>query len=365
MTPKEKYATDLLRDDFFADAAQALAIEKLQALFDALVASNSGSSSKFHRVFHRTLKKQRHTIKGLYFWGGVGRGKTYLMDCFYDVLPFAAKERLHFHRFMQKTHQDLSALQGEKNPLDIIAAKIAKRVRVICFDEFFVTDITDAMILGKLFEQLFDYGVVLVATSNIIPDKLYENGLQRARFLPAIAAIKTHCDVVNVDSGEDYRLRTLKQAALFYSPLSSEASERLEQSWQALTQGHEQPQTAIVINNRDIPLKRLADDVIWFSFDALCGGPWSQNDYIEIARLFNTVILSDVPVLGMAAEDQARRFINLIDEFYDRQVNLMISAEAQIETIYQGNQLKFEMQRTQSRLLEMQSEEYLAKPHRP
>ncbi|MCY4044484.1 MAG: cell division protein ZapE [Cellvibrionales bacterium] len=366
MTPLEKYQQDLERSDFFFDASQKNAIEKLQALYDALLTAPKRPPKTFiSQISQRFSKKEQPKIKGLYFWGGVGRGKTYLMDSFYESLPFNDKWRLHFHRFMQKVHGELKKRQGEVNPLDSIAESIAQEARVICFDEFFVTDITDAMILGGLFEQLFDKGVVLVATSNIVPDNLYENGLQRQRFLPAIAALKENCEVVNVDSGEDYRLRALKQAALYYSPLGSAADKSLLKSWCSFGLKKPEGPQSLVINDREIPAIALSEDAAWVSFQALCDGPRSQNDYIEIARLFNTVLVANVPVLTRDMEDQARRFINLVDEFYDRQVKVIISAEAGIDGIYQGQRLLFEIERTQSRLLEMQSEEYLAKPHRP
>jgi cell division protein ZapE len=237
MTPKERYQADLQQVDFSHDHAQERAVELLQDLYERLIDSEQqvDSTSRMQR-WKRRFKKPVATppIKGLYFWGGVGRGKTYLMDAFYDALPFERKMRSHFHRFMQRVHKDLKQLSGEKNPLHLIASKLAKEARVICFDEFFVTDITDAMILGGLFEQLFDRGVTLVATSNIVPDGLYRNGLQRSRFLPAIALINQHTDVVNVDGGVDYRLRALEQAELYYFPLGDEADKSLQQSFESL-----------------------------------------------------------------------------------------------------------------------------------
>lgn len=366
MTPLEKYLEDLKRSDFFSDPAQRQAIDRLQTLYEQLVvARNTESRGFLEHLKKRMGKKPPSSIRGVYFYGGVGRGKTYLMDSFYDTLPFENKLRLHFHRFMQKVHEDLTARQGEKNPLVGIAKSIAESACVICFDEFFVKDITDAMILGGLFEQLFKEGVVLVATSNIIPDRLYENGLQRQRFLPAIAALKANCDVINVDSGEDYRLRALKQASLYHYPLNDAANKSLCGSWDALAPEAYGSQASIEINHREIVAHRLSQGIAWFDFATLCDGPRSQNDYIELSRLFNTVILSGIPVFDRSMEDQARRFINLIDEFYDSQVNLIVSAAAPIDALYQGQQLAFEIERTQSRLLEMQSEEYLSKPHRP
>ena len=364
MTPLERYQEDLTRPDFFADDAQRNAVEHLESLYQSLIQQppkKKGLMAKLNKRF----QKDQVFIKGLYFWGGVGRGKTYLMDCFYEALPFEDKMRLHFHRFMQKVHVELKKRQGEKNPLVGVAETIAESARVICFDEFFVTDITDAMILGGLFEALFGHGVVLVATSNIVPSGLYKDGLQRQRFLPAIGLIEKHCEVLNVDSGEDYRLRALKQAELYHSPLDSAANVSLQTSWNALSGKCLSESKTIDINGREIGMVKRCEDAAWFEYSALCDGPRSQNDYIELATLFNTVILANVPVFQTSMEDQARRFINLIDEFYDRQVKLIISAEAEIPSIYEGQKLLFEIERTQSRLLEMQSEEYLAKPHRP
>lgn len=366
MTPLEHYKKDLERPDFVADSAQRMAVEKLQAVYEALLeqpqdADNSGLLASLTKRFK---KVEVAPVKGLYFWGGVGRGKTYLMDVFFDCLPFEQKTRLHFHRFMQQVHEQLKALEGEKNPLDTVARRIAKESRVICFDEFFVTDITDAMILGGLFQQLFGLGVTLVATSNIVPDRLYENGLQRQRFLPAIEQLKIHCEVVNVDGGTDYRLRTLEQAELYHFPLDESADASLQDSFYRLAPHEPEIDHVLEINHRQFRARMIADDVVWFDFSELCDGPRSQNDYIELAREFHAVVLSNVPILGRETDDQTRRFINLVDEFYDRRVKLVISADASIHEIYTGGGLEFEIERTQSRLLEMQSTEYLASEHK-
>ncbi len=366
--PIQRYQRDLEREDFSHDPAQAHAVDCLQRLFDELCAAPAlkpaGLKAKLGGLFGRQSEPPR--IKGLYFWGGVGRGKTYLMDTFYDTLPFENKLRAHFHRFMQRVHKELKALAGEKNPLVLVADRIADEARVICFDEFFVTDITDAMILGGLFERLFERGVVLVATSNIVPDGLYKDGLQRARFLPAIALLKECTEVVNVDGGVDYRLRTLEQAELYHHPLDAAADTSLADSFQRLAPPEATTEnTLLEVEGREIRARFVADDVAWFEFDELCDGPRSQYDYIELARVFHAVILSNVPQLGGARDDQARRFINLIDEFYDRNVKLVISAEVPLETLYSGGRLEFEFQRTCSRLLEMQSQDYLALEHRP
>ncbi|GGK77049.1 cell division protein ZapE [Amphritea balenae] len=369
MTPIERYKKDLERDDFSYDAAQEMAVKNLQRLYDELVAKKEQPKPKglMGRLSGKFKKPQSiEPVKGLYFWGGVGRGKTYLMDTFFDSLPFENKERTHFHRFMQRVHKELKLLDGTPNPLVTIGKKYAEEFQIICFDEFFVTDITDAMILGGLLEELFNNGVSLVATSNIVPDGLYENGLQRARFLPAIAMLNKYTDVVNVDSGIDYRLRTLEQAELYHHPLDAAADVSLNTSFESLAPDLEEVVEAEVldINGRDIQARRCCEDVVWFDFSELCEGPRSQNDYIELAKIFHAVLISNVPQLGRSNDDAARRFINLVDEFYDSGVKLIISAEKPIYEIYTEGRLGFEIERTQSRLLEMQSHEYLAREHR-
>lgn len=363
-TPRERYQQDLQRPDFRADAAQAAAVEHLQRLYDELLTARASTNKWWRRMLPA---KPQPTVKGLYFWGGVGRGKTYLMDSFFESLPFDDKLRIHFHRFMRRVHAELKVLDGQKNPLQGVANKIRAGASVICFDEFFVSDITDAMILGTLMEALFARGITLVATSNIEPDGLYKDGLQRARFLPAIALLKNHTRVVNVDGGVDHRLRALEQAELYHSPLDKAADESLMRSFESLVPRVEEIQQDVLLDveGRPILARYLAEDVVWFDFGALCDGPRSQNDYIELAKEYHSVVLSNVPALGRDKEDQARRFINLVDEFYDRQVKLVISAAKPLAEIYSEGRLSFEFQRTVSRLLEMQSREYLVRPHRP
>lgn len=363
MTPLEKYQQDLKRPDFSYDAAQEQAVQHLDRLYHELIDRYENRPRSF--LSRLTAPKSQPPCQGLYFWGGVGRGKTYLVDTFFECLPFRRKMRIHFHRFMQRVHHELKALQGEKNPLDIVAKKLADETRVLCFDEFFVTDITDAMILGSLMEKLFGHGVTLVATSNIVPDQLYKDGLQRARFLPAIALLNKYTQVVNVDSGIDYRLRALEQAEIYHSPLDEAAETSLAQSFASLAPEAGEQDVDIDINERPIHARRVADDVLWCDFRALCDGPRSQNDYIELARIYHAVLVSGVPKMGAAQDDIARRFINLVDEFYDRNVKLIMSGETGIDELYAGGRLEFEFQRTRSRLLEMQSREYLARPHRP
>jgi cell division protein ZapE len=373
-SPLEQYRNDQQQQHFYEDLAQVNAIEHLQRLYVDLCELEServrpNQWSKRLTAWVGRKPKKEVAVKGLYFWGGVGRGKTYLMDVFYQCLPFESKQRTHFHRFMRHVHSRLAVYEGVKNPLLIVAQELAAEARVICFDEFFVTDITDAMILGHLLESLFDLGVVLVATSNIEPQGLYENGLQRQRFLPAIALLESHTDIVNVDGGVDYRLRTLSQAELYHWPLDEAADVSLAASFAALSPmlaGSEPSGNGdgvVSINGRDFTYIKQCDDIIWFTFDQLCVQPRSQNDYLELACEFHGLIISNVPCLKAGMDDQARRFVNLIDVCYDANLKLIISAQVPLLELYAGGQLDFVFRRTLSRLQEMQSHEYLAKEH--
>lgn len=364
LTPWQHYQQDLTRDDFSHDAAQELAVKQLQRVYDDLIALNADQSKGLFSLFS---KKRKQGVQGLYLWGGVGRGKTYLMDTFFDALPGDKKLRAHFHRFMHQLHIDLAELQGQRDPLIVIAKKMATQYQVICFDEFFVSDITDAMLLGTLFESLFAEGVALVATSNIIPDELYRNGLQRARFLPAIAAINKHCEILNVDSGVDYRLRTLEQAEIFHSPLDTKAEQNLQEYFQKLAPESEVSTQGLEIDNRIINIRQQAQGVLLIDFRALCDGPRSQRDYMEVARLYHTVLLSNVEQMGehLTGDDIARRFLAMVDEFYERNVKLIISSAVPLEDIYTEGLLSFEFRRCRSRLIEMQSHDYLALEHIP
>ncbi len=373
--PLSRYQADLQRPGFAQDAAQALAVDKLQSLYLRLCEHDQrrrGLMARGRAVTRSLLGKpaQHQLERGLYFWGGVGRGKTYLMDMFYDSLPFDDKLRVHFHRFMRRVHRELKGLQGHSDPLQKVADNIAAQSRVLCFDEFFVSDITDAMILAGMLAALFERGVTLVATSNIEPAGLYRDGLQRARFLPAIALLEQHTEIVNIDGGIDYRLRALEQAELYHWPLDASADESLMNSFQHLVpeRGKHfvclENDVPIEIEGREITARYAADDVVWFDFRSLCDGPRSQNDYIEIAREFHAVLISDIPQLGSHNEDMARRFINLVDEFYDHNIKLVMSAEVALEQLYSQGRLAFEFQRTRSRLQEMQSHDYLARAHK-
>ena len=365
LSPWQKYQQDLQQDGFSHDPAQENAVIQLQRLYEDLLAQPKeiGAMAKLTRWILRNDAQQE--VKGLYFWGGVGRGKTYLVDTFFASLPIEHKMRVHFHRFMHRVHAELKTLAGQQDPLKVVAKRLQREARIICFDEFFVSDITDAMILGTLFEELFKNGIVLVATSNIVPDELYRNGLQRARFLPAIDLIKQHCEVVNVDSGIDYRLRTLKQAEIYHSPLDKVANDNLHRYFEQLAPEPGEQGRLIQINQRGIPTIRDADGVLMLTFKFLCDSPRSQADYMELSRIYHSVLLADVPQMGANNDDATRRFIAMVDEFYERRVKLIISAAVPITELYTKGQLSFEFKRCLSRLQEMQSHDYLASQHLP
>ena len=304
-------------------------------------------------------------VRGLYLWGGVGRGKTYLVDTFVDALPLEHKQRIHFHSFMRAVHAELKVLKNQQDPLRVVARRFAEQARVICLDEFFVADITDAMLLYGLLRELFNPGVTLITTSNIPPDDLYKDGLQRARFLPAIELLKQHLDILNVDGGVDYRLRYLEKAEIYHSPLDERAEQILNEVFDNIAPEPGHRGGDVEIEGRYIPTLREADGIVWFNFRAICDGPRGTTDYIEVARCYHTVLISNVPAMDWQMENQARRFINMVDEFYDRGVKLILSAATSPLELYQGEKLKFEFQRTVSRLQEMQSHEYLERPHLP
>ncbi|KQQ76679.1 cell division protein ZapE [Acinetobacter sp. Leaf130] len=357
-SPAERYAEALASGQFMADEAQAQAVQELDRVWKELLNRYKASKKAFRRFRRQT------SPKGVYMWGGVGRGKTWLMDQFYESVPFRRKTRMHFHHFMQHVHKELNKLSGQRNPLEIVADQIYKDAVVICFDEFFVSNVTDAMILSDLFQKLFVRGVTLIATSNIAPDGLYKNGIHRDRFLPTIEMVKKNCSILNVDAGVDYRLRVLKQAQLFKSPLSNEVQNWMSERFSALTHTQAHSQEPIVINNRIVETLGHTEDVLWCEFSELCFKPRSPADFIEIANIYNTVLVSNVPHLTDFLSEGTRRFIYLVDEFYDRGVKLLLTSQDSIIDIYQGEKLAFEIERTRSRLLEMQSDEYLHSEHR-
>ncbi|MGY5452078.1 cell division protein ZapE [Agarivorans sp. MS3-6] len=371
MNPQQQYQQDLQKSDFVHDSAQAFAVSQLQVVFEQLsqkplppVAETSFFSALKQR-FGKTTPPSTQSVQGLYMWGGVGRGKTYLMDTFFSCLTGERKMRVHFHRFMQRVHSELKTLDGQSDPLLIVAERLFAEAEVICFDEFFVSDITDAMLLGRLFEALFERGVTLVATSNIPPEDLYRNGLQRQRFLPTIKLIQQHCQVINVDGGNDYRMRTLNEAEIYHYPLDQQAEKNLAQYFLQLSNEPRQQLGQIEINQRMISFVNEADSVLHLEFAELCEGARSQLDYIELAKLYHTVLLSGVVAMGATNDDAARRFIALVDEFYERNVTLIIAAAVPLLDLYQGGRLDFEFERCLSRLQEMQSHEYLEREHLP
>jgi cell division protein ZapE len=356
------YRSESARLGYVADSAQELVLGKLERLRERLIAPRP-KEGLLKTLISR--KRAEPGIRGLYIYGGVGRGKTWLMDLFFQSLPFKDKQRSHFHRFMQSVHDELRKHSDEANPLERVADKVAKRARILCFDELFVADIADAMLLGILFRALFERGVTLVATSNVAPDDLYKDGLQRSRFLPAIRALKEHTEAVHMAAGTDYRLRVLERATTWFKSGSPAQASALEALFTEVAGEPGESDATLALNHRRLRTQRKADDAVWFTFKELCDGPRGQADYIELARCYHTVFLSDVPVLTPEHENQARRFISLVDEFYDRAVKLIVSAAAPINELYRGNKLKFEFERTQSRLIEMQSQQYLAREHKP
>jgi len=425
---RELYAQQLSERGFRPDHVQAAVVDRLDDLRQRLIAAREADGSIVRRWFSALgSKSASEPVRGIYLWGGVGRGKTWMMDLFYQSLPFPERRRRHFHRFMHDVHAELKALHEREAPLEVVAEHIAQDTRVLCFDEFFVSDIADAMILAGLFAALFKRGVTLVATSNVEPRNLYKDGLQRQRFLPTIDLLEQHLDVVAVDGTTDYRLRRLTQAGTYLPSNSPDTVQRLQALFDELAdhdgddsrppsdtasparpgdaasasaavrgpdargrvdspppalttnaprtvnqsgrpwpnQTAVDPDRSIEIEGRRIPVIRERGGVVWFDFMALCSGPRSQEDYIEIARDYQSVIVSDIPVLDSLHEDEARRFIALVDEMYDRNVNLIVSAAAPPVELYRGDRVAFQFERTASRLIEMQSEEYLAREHRP
>ena len=353
MNVQEFYQHALSQRGFKPDDAQQRAVDRLQLAYEEWVHFKSQRSSSFKRLINRP-----DVPRGVYLWGGVGRGKSFLMDSFYSVVPVVRKTRLHFHEFMRGVHRQLDDLKGVADPLDEVARRIAKKYRLICFDEFHVSDIADAMILYNLLTALFNNGVSFVMTSNYDPDKLYPDGLHRDRMLPTIALLKDKLDVMNVDAGIDYRKRALEQVDAYYTPLGASADKALRDAYAAVAEiADEDP--IVHIEHREIRSLRRAGGIIWFDFHTLCGGPRSQNDYLEIASRFHTVILSGVPAMSASQSSEARRFTWLIDVFYDHKVKLLMSAEVEPEQLYTQGQMANEFHRTVSRIIEMQSREYM------
>jgi len=354
----ELYAQQLERRGYRADPAQRAAVARLQQMQDEFVAYKAARSNRLKKLINRPA-----VPRGVWLHGGVGRGKSFLMDVFYETVTIVRKTRLHFHEFMRGVHRELRELRHTADPLDEVARRIARRYRLICFDEFHVSDIADAMILERLLHGLFDHGVTFVMTSNYRPTELYPDGLHRDRILPAIALLERHLDVVEVDAGQDYRRQAMAQVSAYHAPTGAAADRALRDAFAAVAESADED-PHLHIENREIVARRRAGGVVWFDFRTLCGGPRSQNDYLEIASQFHTVILSDVPRMSASMSSEARRFTWLIDVFYDQKVKLLMSAECPPADLYTAGAMAHEFHRTVSRILEMQSREYLEAPRR-
>jgi cell division protein ZapE len=351
------YESRLAAEGLTSDLDQLRVLDALQRLQDEVSQPQEKSWKQ------RLLRQTQPAARGLYIWGGVGRGKTWLMDLFYDQLSGIPKARFHFHRFMQLVHKELTAIKGKANPLDIVATGMARDWRLLCLDEFHVVDIGDAVILAGLLRSLFEQGLTLVTTSNVPPESLYRDGIQRASFLPAIDLLNTRTEVLELGGDRDYRKMILEQAQVYHTPLGEQTDADLMQEFQRLANTEPEGPGELLINGRPMPFRYSAEDMVWFDFEALCGPPRSQNDYIELSRCHQTVFMSDIPIMGGSRDDRTRRFIFLVDEFYDRRVKLVLSAEAPPSRLYIGERLAFEFQRTISRLTEMQTATFLGRPH--
>ena len=357
-TPSALYTRGVVDRRWDDDPAQRALLPSLDHIRTGLLAAQSGG-------WRRWLPgRERAAVRGLYLWGAVGRGKTFLADLLVESLPPSLVLRLHFHRCMGRVQAQLKSLQGRSDPLREVAARFAAEARLLCIDEFFVSDIGDAMILAGLLEHLFALGVTLATTSNIEPAGLYRDGLQRARFLPAIDLLEQHCEVRELVSAQDYRLRALTRAGVYFTPAGEHAEHELAACFAGIAPGAHRTDATIHINDRDIPIRRRGDGAVWFEFAALCEGPRAVADYIDLAQRFNTVLISNLPQFTPQTEDAARRFVNLVDEFYDRGVKLVLSAATPVTELYDGERLRAEFARTISRLIEMQSAQYLATAHR-
>ena len=360
LLPSRRYAEGVARGDWQHDPAQQpalLALDRVHAALQAPVPTRG----VFQRLFGNAPEP---APKGLYLWGGVGRGKTFLIDLFFAGLPFPEKRRTHFHRFMRDVHQRLRDHTGERDPLVAIAREWRRSVRVLVLDEFFVSDIGDAMLLGRLLERMFAEGIVLVTSSNAAPTDLYKDGLQRARFLPAIALLQDQCEVIELVSDTDFRLRALTRSPVYRTPLDAGSDPWLQQRWRELGGDDGHVDAGIVIDGRRIPVRARSKGLCWFDFVALCEGPRGNADYIEIAREFHTVLIAGIPRMDASRDDAARRFVHLVDELYDRHVNLVCTAAAVPMDLYTGERLVAAFERTASRLVEMQTTDYLAHEHR-
>jgi cell division protein ZapE len=361
----ERYLRELAARGYALDDTQRAVVLRLEELRSRLIEDDQAGLAARVRQLMRMRRSSEERSHGIYLWGGVGRGKTWLMDLFYASLPIAGRRRTHFHHFMRDIHAQLRQLAGHSDPLEPLARALAREVRVLCLDELFVSDIADAMLLGGLFAALLEQGVVLLITSNVPPEDLYRDGLQRSRFLPAIALLRSRLEVIAMQGGVDYRLRQLQRQPIYLDSNAPDTGAALEHLFDDLAPEEGEDDTRLEVCGRIVPARRRRGDVVWFDFGSLCEGPRSQNDYVELAREFHSVLVSDVPQFEDPAQDNAaRRFIALIDEFYDQGVKLVLSAAAEPQSLYRGERLQFEFQRTVSRLIEMQTESYLSRPHR-
>jgi cell division protein ZapE len=363
MNPQQRYERDLQSGVVQADRAQAEVVAHLQARYEALLQHRADQKRMLPCLKRVLMRRKNSVVEGVYLWGGVGIGKTYLMDLFYHSLDFPEKKRYHFHHFMQIIHEQLRQYRNHINPLLIIAKQWATQVNVLCLDEFMVMEITDAMILARLLAAFFQQGITLVTTSNLAPDDLYANGLQRELFMPTIALLHQHTDVLHLATGIDYRCRNLRQRGVYFHPLDAQSARKMRQLFAQLTSETVVQTQDLIIADRCVPVKHLASDMVWFDFNVLCHVPRSQEDYLFIARAFHTVFLSGVPVITANQDDLATYFIHLIDILYDAKVKLVINAAAAINALYPAGRLRQRFERTQSRLIEMQSEQYLHAAH--
>ena len=354
MSVRSAYEAELQLRGYSSDPAQLRAVDALERCATEWAGYKEKRSNSLKKLINRLA-----IPRGVYMHGGVGRGKSFLMDCFYNAVPLQRKTRLHFHEFMREVHRELRDLQGTVNPLDELGRRMALRYKLICFDEFHVAEITDAMILHRLLAALFNNGVGFVTTSNFEPDALYPNGMHRDRILPAIDLLKANLDVISVDNGTDYRSITLEQLQIYHMPLGDMADAAMADAFMRLAETRDED-PVLNIESRQILARRKAGGVVWFDFKTLCGGPRSQNDYLEMASQFHTVLLSDVPHMPVRMASEARRFTWLVDVLYDRHVKLIISAAVPPEALYTEGPLAHEFPRTISRLNEMQSTQYLA-----
>lgn len=363
MTPKERYQQDLHYNAVQVDPYQAQVVDYLQQCYHALLTQQKQQQKIRHKLSIALKIKKQPAIQGLYLWGNVGVGKTYLMDLFYHSLTFSEKKRLHFHSFMQEIHDQLRQYRHLSNPLPKLAKDWAKQVKVLCLDEFMVMDITDAMILARLLEAFFQQGIMLVTTSNVAPSQLYANGLQRELFLPTITLLEKNTKVIHLASDIDYRCHHLSRKGIYFHPLNATTAIQMRQLFAQLTNETVTAQLYLTILDRRVPVRYCGSDIVWFDFDVLCHTPRSQNDYLSIAKRFHTVFLSGVPAIKEHQDDIITYFIHLVDIFYDAKVKLVINAEVPIEALYRKGRLSQAFKRTQSRLIEMQSEQYLHQSH--